>query len=169
VIDAALPGAFALGSAIWLSVTVARYYLKHNAAYEPLIKSATPTSYGALDSSSQTSNDVDEDEEDGESEDTLVSNLENQKSFTMFDAARFLAMLMAGLSIYNLVLVINGRYQADERAESDRLALLVRYGVSTMVWVRISDGFIAIHGYTICGYLPFMFSDNRLIQPCWLL
>jgi hypothetical protein len=55
----------------------------------------------------------------------------------VFDAARFLAMLMAGLSIYNLVLVINGRYQVDERVESDKLALLVQYGVSTMVWVCI--------------------------------
>ena len=140
MIDAAIPGAVALVSAIWLSVTVVRHYRKHNAAYEPLIKSGTTTSYGALDSSIQTNNDVDEDEEDGESEDTLVSSLENHKSFTVFDAVRFLAMLMAGLSIYNLVLVLNGRYQVDERVESTKLALLVQYGVSTMVWVRIFDG-----------------------------
>lgn len=141
MIDAAIPGAVALVSAIWLSVTVVRHYQKHNAAYEPLIKSGTTTSYGALDSSSQTSDNVDdEDEEDGESEDTLVSSLENHKSFTVFDAVRFLAMLMAGLSIYNLVLVINGRYKVDERVEGTKLALLVQYGVSTMVWVRIPDG-----------------------------
>jgi hypothetical protein len=168
VIDAAIPGLITLVSAIWLSVTVLKHYRKHNAVYEPLIKSTSASSYGALDSSSQTSEEIDEEEDDGESEDTLVSNLENQQAITIFDASRFLAMLMAGLSIYNLVLVINGRYAVDERVESDNLALFVQYIVSTMVWVRITENLFLPRLHHLCLLTRYV-TDNRLMRLYWHL
>jgi len=133
-VDAGITGAVALVSAISLSVTVLKHYRRHSAGYEPLIKSIPATSYGTLDSSSQSSQEVDDEDNDVESEDTLVASIENHKAFTAFDAVRFLAMLMVGLSLYNLVLVINGHYETDERVESSKVALLVQYGANTFVW-----------------------------------
>lgn len=139
-------------------MTVLRQFRRHNASYEPLIKSTPTTSYGALDSSSQSSQEVDEEDDDVESEDTLVASMENHKAFTAFDAVRFLAIFLAGLSLYNLVSVINGHYDADVRVESTKTALLIQYSASTMVWVSCKQRLLVLNvTQHTCDDLPFWF------------
>jgi hypothetical protein len=81
---------------------------------------------------------IEEEEDYAESEDTLVTSFDNHKTFTIFDATRFLAMLLAGFSLYNLVSVINNHYDSDSRVESDKLGLIVQYAAGTLVWVCIN-------------------------------
>jgi hypothetical protein len=78
---------------------------------------------------------IEEEEDYAESEDTLVTSFD---TFTIFDATRFLAMLLAGFSLYNLVSVINNHYDSDSRVESDKLGLIVQYAAGTLVWVCIN-------------------------------
>ncbi|KAM3586756.1 hypothetical protein VKS41_001813 [Umbelopsis sp. WA50703] len=134
VIDAGITGAVAAVSAILLFAAVTKYYRRHNSGYQPL-KSTATTSYGAVDSSSQHSSVIEEEEDYAESEDTLVTSFDNHKTFTIFDATRFLAMLLAGFSLYNLVSVINNHYDSDSRVESDKLGLIVQYAAGTLVWM----------------------------------
>lgn len=121
-------------SAIVLFAAVTKHYRRQNSGYQPL-KSTATTSYGAVDSSSQHSSVAAEEDDYADSEDTLVTSLDNHKSFTIFDATRFLAMLLAGFSLYNLVSVVNNHYDSDNRVESDKLALIIQYTTGTVVWV----------------------------------